>query len=74
LSASVGAILIGKFLYMIGLILTCSGFYILVNWDIRKSIGGRLKSFQIAGALMVSGILLMIVGYYFDLIIRPFIR
>lgn len=74
MDASVGAMLIGKFLYLIGFILTCGGFYILVSWDIRKSIGGRSKPFLIAGALMASGIILMIVGYYFPLIIRPFIR
>ena len=54
--------------------MVCAGFYVLVNWDIRRSIGGRSKPFLIAGALMASGILLMIVGYYFPLIIRPFIR
>ena len=69
MDASVGAVVIGKFLYMMGFILACAGFYVLVNWDIRRSIGGRSKPFLIAGALMVSGILLMIVGYYFPLII-----
>jgi hypothetical protein len=74
LSVSVGAIEIGKFLSFIGFILTFTGFFIFINWGLRKSIGERLRPFIMAGAFMVVGILLMIVGYYFPLVIQPFIH
>jgi hypothetical protein len=73
LSSSAGGSVIGNFLSAIGFVLIALGFFILVSKSVQKMIGGRSKPFIVAIACMALGILLMIVGYYFLLIIRPFI-
>lgn len=74
MATNIGNTIIGRFLYSIGLILTFFGIFIFVNWDIRRSIGGRLKPFLVASTFTALGLLLMIIGYYFPLMIRPFIH
>lgn len=64
----------GNFLSTIGFILMSLGFFILASKNVQEIIGGRSKPFIVAVACMALGVLLMIVGYYFLLIIRPFIR
>ena len=58
---------------MVSFILTFVGIFNFVKWDIRMSIGGRLKPFLVAVAFTASGLLLKIIGYYLSLKIRPFI-
>jgi len=60
--------LIGFLLLSIGIVLTflrIRGWSMTINWRRRIVLGG---------AFVVSGVLLMIVGYYWPLLIRPFIR
>ena len=74
MAPSAGGSVIGNFLSVIGFILISLGFFIFVSKNVQKIIGGRSKPFIVAVACMALGVLLMIVGYYFPLIIRPFIR
>ena len=75
MTASAGGSIVGNILSLIGFSLLSIGialtFLRIRGWLMTNNWRRRIV---LAGALVVSGALLMIVGYYWLLLIRPFIR